>query len=190
MKNSKFNLYASVILELSIDKALDYGIPDEYLSILKPGMRVEVPLRGRLQEGYVISIKREPNFTPVKPISRILSSVELITPDLFKLALWMASLEYGTYRRILDSVRVVVFLGTPHRAASRVLLEDQVAKLVVQASPQSLPVWRLADNVKSLTQAVIWINTRFEKTNLSSLLEIISVISTEDAATAVRLYPT
>lgn len=133
--------------------------------------------------------REEMGFSPdvIRPIVFVAHDIGGI---ILKLALWMASLEYGTYRRILDSVRVVVFLGTPHRATSRVLLEDQVAKLVVQASPQSLPVWRLADNVKSLTQAVIWINTRFEKTNLSSLLEIISVISTEDAATAVRLYPT
>lgn len=100
MKNVKFNLYAAVILELSIDKALDYGIPDEYLSTLKPGMRVEVPLRGKLQEGYVLSIKKEPDFTPVKPISRVLSAVELITPDLFELALWMARYYCAPLRQV------------------------------------------------------------------------------------------
>lgn len=100
MKTSNFNLYASVVLELSIDKALDYGIPDEYVPTLRPGMRVEVPLRGKFQEGYVVSIKKEPDFTPVKPIHRLLSSVELITPDLFELALWMARYYCAPLRQV------------------------------------------------------------------------------------------
>jgi primosomal protein N' (replication factor Y) len=95
-----FTQYASVILELSIDKALDYGIPAHFLEKLRPGMRVEVPLRGKLQTGYVLSIKNQPDFTPVKPIQRILSSVELITPDLFELAIWMARYYCAPLRQV------------------------------------------------------------------------------------------
>ncbi len=96
----QFCKYASVILEVSIDKSLDYGIPDALMPELRVGMRVEVPLRGRMQEGYVTSIKDKPDFTPVKPIRKILSSVELITPDLFELALWMARYYCAPLRQI------------------------------------------------------------------------------------------
>lgn len=99
-----FELYASVVLELSIDKMLDYGIPSEYLSVLKPGMRVEVPLRGKPQEGYVVSIKEKPDFSPVKPISRLLSSVELVTPDLLKLALWMSRYYSAPLRQVFKAM--------------------------------------------------------------------------------------
>lgn len=90
MKIETFKVYASVILELSVNKALDYGIPEEHAAAIRPGMRVEVPLRGKMQAGYVVAIKSKPDFSPVKPIHRLLSSVELITSDLFQLALWMA----------------------------------------------------------------------------------------------------
>lgn len=95
-----FSTYASVILEVSIDKSLDYGIPDALAPTLRPGMRVEVPLRGKMQEGYVVAIKDQPDFTPVKPIKSILSSVELITPDLFELALWMARYYCSPLRQV------------------------------------------------------------------------------------------
>ena len=58
--------YASVILDVSIDKALDYAIPDNLENIIKRGSRVEVPLRGQVQKGYVVAIKDKPSFCPVK----------------------------------------------------------------------------------------------------------------------------
>ncbi len=96
----QFTKYASIILELSIDKLLDYGIPNHLEPMLRPGMRVEVPLKGKLQTGYVVKIKNQPDFSPVKPIHSILSSVELITPDLFELALWMARYYCSPLRQI------------------------------------------------------------------------------------------
>lgn len=95
-----YRRYAAVVLELSLDKVLDYGVPDEMLATIQPGMRVEVPLRGKFQNGYVIALKENPDFTPVKPVHQILSSVELITPDLFKLALWMARYYCAPLRQI------------------------------------------------------------------------------------------
>lgn len=100
MKSQEYKKYAAIILELSIDKALDYGIPDELLDTIQPGMRVEVPLRGKLQEGYVIGIKNEPDFKPVKPIKRLLSKIDLITPDLFQLAIWMARYYCAPLRQV------------------------------------------------------------------------------------------
>lgn len=100
MAKEEFTQYASIILELSIDKALDYGIPTSLIEALRPGMRVEVPLRGKLQTGYVLSIKDEPEFKPVKPIHRVLSAVELMTPDLFELAVWMARYYCAPLRQI------------------------------------------------------------------------------------------
>lgn len=86
----KFKSYAIVVLDLRLDKPLDYGIPDEMASILKTGMRVEVPIKSSLQKGFVIGVKEHSNFNSVKPLSRILSNDTLISEDLFKLALWMS----------------------------------------------------------------------------------------------------
>jgi primosomal protein N' (replication factor Y) len=95
-----YEKYASVILDVAIDKALDYGIPTPLLSQVKRGVRIAVPLRGRIQWGYVLSIKEKPDFTPVLPISKVLSENELISEDLFRLALWMAQYYCCSLRQV------------------------------------------------------------------------------------------
>lgn len=92
--------YASVILDASIDKALDYAISDPLIGIVCKGMRVEVPLRGRIVRGYVLELKEKPDFTPVKSIIATVSSTELITEDLFDLALWMARYYCSPLRQV------------------------------------------------------------------------------------------
>jgi primosomal protein N' (replication factor Y) len=87
---NQFAAYASIILDVSVDKALDYGVLPDQLPHIKRGMRVEVPVRGFARPGYVLGLKDSPSFTPVKPISTILSQTQLISDDLFELALWMA----------------------------------------------------------------------------------------------------
>lgn len=87
---NEFVAYASVILDVSVDKSLDYGITRELHPILQCGMRVEVPVRGQLRRGYIIDIKQKPDFSPVKPIMGLVSDDKLISEELFKLSLWMS----------------------------------------------------------------------------------------------------
>lgn len=116
----EFTKYASILLDASIDRTLDYGVPAEFAATLCRGMRVEVPLRGRQEKGYVFEIKDQPNFTPVKPI---LSASSLIDKDLFELALWMARYYCTPLRQVLQ-----VIVPTPLRG-------DLKAK-------EQLAVWR------------------------------------------------
>lgn len=85
-----FPAYASVILDVSIDKALDYGIPSEQMDKIRRGSRVEVPLRGKMAKGFVLEIKNQPSFNHVKAIHSVLSDDALIPFDLFELTLWVA----------------------------------------------------------------------------------------------------
>ncbi len=87
---SSFPKYASIILDLYLDKILDYGITEDQAPFIKKGMMVEVPVRGRLTKGYVAAVKDQPDFTPVKPIASMTSDQILIPDDLFDLALWMS----------------------------------------------------------------------------------------------------
>lgn len=82
--------YVSVILDVSVDKALDYGVPPPFADSIRKGMRVEVPVRGRPTKGYVYAVKEKPDFPKVLPITRPVSEQELISEELFALALWMA----------------------------------------------------------------------------------------------------
>lgn len=90
MTNSPFACYASIILDLSVHKTLDYGVLPEHADKLKPGMQVKVPLRGRERTGYVCAIKETPDFTPVQPIASLTTDEPLVNQELFELALWVA----------------------------------------------------------------------------------------------------
>lgn len=96
--------YASVILDVAIDKPLDYEIPEALTAQVKRGVRVEVPLRGATQTGYVIDVKDTPDWPKVKLVSRVVSDDELITTDLFDLALWMARYYCSPLRQVFKAM--------------------------------------------------------------------------------------
>lgn len=86
----KFSAFASVILDVRVDKPLDYGITEEQLPRALRGARVEVPVRGKTHQGYILEIKDKPDFSSVKPLQCILSDGPLIPDELFELALWVS----------------------------------------------------------------------------------------------------
>ncbi len=88
--NEIFAGIATVVLDVAINKSLDYGITTEKISLIHIGSRVEVPMRGAMKKGYVIDLKDKSPFPNIKPIGNILSDSPLITRDLFQLALWIA----------------------------------------------------------------------------------------------------
>lgn len=99
-----FASYASIIVDLSLNKTLDYGVTEEQLPLIKRGMRVLVPVRGHLRPGYVLCLKDQPDFTPVKPISKILSDTQLISDELFEMALWMSRYYCASLRDVFKII--------------------------------------------------------------------------------------
>lgn len=96
--------YASIVLDVALDKFLDYEIPPELVPHIKPGIHVEVPVRNHIQKGYIVAVKESSNFPRVRPIHKILSDVELVTPQLFELALWMAKYYCTPLHRVLKTI--------------------------------------------------------------------------------------
>ena len=96
--------YVSVALDVALDKLLDYSVPPDLDQQVKPGMRVEVPVRNQAQKGYIVAVKETASFSSVRPISKILSDGELITPQLFELALWMSKYYCTPLRQILKTL--------------------------------------------------------------------------------------
>ncbi len=99
-----YKKYASIILDVAIDKTLDYGIADEQLDQVRRGVRVAVPVYSGLQTGYVFEVKDTPCVPIVKGISKILSEQELISDDLFDLALWMAKYYCAPLRQVFKAI--------------------------------------------------------------------------------------
>src|SRR5580765_1337705 len=77
---------AAVALEDSLDKLLDYSIPDRLLTRLAVGQRVKVPLgkRDRPLPGYVIAINDFSRYPRVKPLLAIEDERVLVTPGLLE----------------------------------------------------------------------------------------------------------
>ena len=95
--------YASVVLDTSIDKTLDYLIPEELLLSAKPGVRVEVPVRGSKRTGTILSLKDESEVSHVQPIMKVISE-EVISLELFELALFLSKYYVSSLQKILRTM--------------------------------------------------------------------------------------
>jgi primosomal protein N' (replication factor Y) (superfamily II helicase) len=82
--------FASIILDNNLKKELEYSIPDTLIGKIAPGMRVEVPLQGRLSKGFVFKLLEQKSYPNLRPISRILEE-ESLPFDLFQLAHFISS---------------------------------------------------------------------------------------------------
>lgn len=97
-------MFAEVLLELSVRKPLTYAIPPELNERVVPGVWVEIPLRQRMTRGYVVAVHPETSFSTALPIHAVLSDGPVLTDDLFRLALWMASYYATPIERVLKTM--------------------------------------------------------------------------------------
>lgn len=84
-------LYASVVLDNYLDRALEYLIPSHLQAHIDIGSRVEVPLKNRLKKGYVWKISPNKAYTKVKPIHTVLPKALSIPTSLMELASFLSS---------------------------------------------------------------------------------------------------
>lgn len=89
---------ARVIVDLAIEKPLDYLIPPE-LNV-SPGAQVEVPVRGNLRKGIVLEV-REKSSHPLLPIHSV---GDVLPPDLLKLAKWMSHYYAASFFGVLKLI--------------------------------------------------------------------------------------
>ena len=78
-----------VALSAPLDRPLTYLL-EEYIDLL-PGLRVEVPLRGRPVTGFILG--EEENLPPgvrLKPVERVLDRRPLFPPEMMDLFTWLA----------------------------------------------------------------------------------------------------
>ncbi len=145
MNHSQYTAFAAVILDVSIDKPLDYGLTAAQAASAKRGMRVEVPVRGHLRTGYIYAVKDTPDYPRVMGIKRLLSEDEIVTPDLFELALWMAKYYCVSLRETLQMMLpAIVRKDTQHkqqlfvmRAQTREQLKEHCEKIRNKFSAQA-----------------------------------------------------
>ncbi len=81
--------FATVIIDRSINKPLDYKIPESLLKDLKVGSRVIVPLRKNPVPATIIDIHNHKKFANTFEIEKIVSNRFALPEDLVNIAKWM-----------------------------------------------------------------------------------------------------
>jgi primosomal protein N' (replication factor Y) len=69
---------------------LTYALPPEWRGLVRPGMRVLVPLGGRVVTGCVVGLQETPPVDTPKVVLDVLDDQPALTPDLLALTQWMA----------------------------------------------------------------------------------------------------
>ncbi|MCS1351398.1 primosomal protein N' [Mechercharimyces sp. CAU 1602] len=84
---------ASVIVDVptnQTDRPFDYIIPEELKMDVQVGSRVHVPFGRRQLLGYVVSISHHSEVKKLKAIAHVMDVTPPLTPELVRLAHWMA----------------------------------------------------------------------------------------------------
>ncbi|OPZ27884.1 MAG: Primosomal protein N' [Lentisphaerae bacterium ADurb.BinA184] len=83
---------ARVVVNLSLDRAFDYRIPESLAGRVRVGARVRIPFgkAGGVRVGYVVGLSDHSAFPDLKEIVGVEGEREQITPSLVRLAEWIA----------------------------------------------------------------------------------------------------
>ena len=85
---------ATVIVDvpaLGTDRAFDYLVPDKWLGIIEPGMRVSVPFGPRTIQGFVTGLTNSTNIEKLKEIKEPLDLTPVLNHELLELGHWLAA---------------------------------------------------------------------------------------------------
>lgn len=167
---SLYQQYASVVLDVSLEKSLTYGIPNHLISEAVVGTRVEVPLQGTKSKGTITKLYPHTKVPRVRPITKVLEHGQVINDDLFSLAQWMASYYCCSLQKTMK-----VFLPAPVRSnakqqqqlfvtrnQSRTILVEECKNLRNTHSEQSI----ILDQMLQVKKG-IYLSELLEKTGLS-----------------------
>jgi len=98
--------FAAVALEQSIDRSLDYSIPEKLIDRVQVGQRVWVPLgkKNRPTAAYVVAIHPTTTYPRIKSLISVEDQRVLIPPPLMELSRWMSRYYCSPLGTVLESV--------------------------------------------------------------------------------------
>lgn len=83
-------MFADVVFPISVDKPFTYAVPEAHRAAIALGMRVLAPWRNAQKTGYVVGLHETCALENVKPLHHILDETPLFTPEMLRLAKWLA----------------------------------------------------------------------------------------------------
>ncbi|HOV74570.1 MAG TPA: primosomal protein N' [Candidatus Hydrogenedentes bacterium] len=115
--------FAEVALPLPVDRLFTYAIPDALADRAVPGMRVIVPLRNKIETGYIVSLS---NSSPVESPRRIIDLPDrkpIFASDMIRLCRWIADYYCCSFG---EALQTAVPAGLKMRTTMRYTLQTEL----------------------------------------------------------------
>ncbi|OZM58543.1 primosomal protein N' [Lottiidibacillus patelloidae] len=85
-------MIAKVIVDVptnQTDRPFDYEIPEKFISIIEPGMRVIVPFGPRKIQGFIVSVEEQSELKSLKKIIDVLDITPVLNEELINVGFWL-----------------------------------------------------------------------------------------------------
>lgn len=111
-------MFADVILPFALERNYTYKVPEEFLSALRPGIRVEVPFRNKTYTGIVAKLHDvKPEGYSVKPILSLPDHLQVVQKIHLDFWEWMASYYLCSVGDVMNAA-----LPAPYKLGSETIL--------------------------------------------------------------------
>ena len=138
-------MYVNVIVDVPIkdaDKGFTYKVPEAFLLLIKPGMRVTVPFGRKHVEGFIIDITKEiptnMSISQIKSIINIIDATPVLNNESIQLGRWMTD-RYFT--RLATAYQAMLPSGIKSKATKRIFCDlspEQIQTLTITDSQREL----------------------------------------------------
>lgn len=114
-----------------LDHPLDYSVPEDLLDEALPGRTVRVRLAGRTVNGWILERAHSGEHPgPLQPLRTVVSTTAVVTPEVFRLARYVADRHLATMSQVLS-----LALPARHARTEKQVLAQDVAPVRAPAPP-------------------------------------------------------
>lgn len=95
--------YAEIVFPTAVRQSFTYSIPPDLQQVIKPGVRVWVPLQRRKAIGLVVHLhSKKPNFK-TRAIEQVLDTTPVMDEELLKLSEWISRFYYCGWGEVIQA---------------------------------------------------------------------------------------
>lgn len=90
MSKNENEIYAEIVFPIPVNHAYTYLIPERFADEVIPGVRALVPFGPRKTTGFIVNRVKTTDIQELKEIEEVLDPTPLFTPEVLRLAKWIA----------------------------------------------------------------------------------------------------
>lgn len=121
-------MYASVAIDLALDRLFTYEVPVELLGKVRVGQLLRVPFHGRVTRGFALSLSDAPPAFATKPVMAIEDESPFFSAELLKLVKWIASYTATPIETVLKTAVPASVLKPSARPKEMLFVEPAAAR--------------------------------------------------------------